>query len=58
MSSTGKGVKYMQIRHHCVRQYIEHGVLMIKFVRSKDNTSDICTKNMSGNLLQKHSEDF
>ncbi len=48
----------MQIRHHCVRQYIEHGVLMIKFVRSKDNTSDICTKNMSGNLLQKHSEDF
>ncbi len=57
-SSTGRGVKHMNIKHHFVREYIEKGVVMIKFVESENNTSDICTKNVGGELLKQHTRCF
>lgn len=40
--------------YHFVREYIEDGILKIVFVRSEDNTSDIFTKNLGGELFVKH----
>ena len=46
--------KNVDIRTKYVREYQENGVVKIIFVKSKDNTSDIMTKNVQGNLFDKH----
>jgi len=51
--STGR-TKHIDIHHHYVREYIEDGVVMIKFVRSEDNNADIFTKNLADTPFDKH----
>ena len=46
----------MYIRHHFVREVIEDGIVKIVFVRSEENDSDLFTKNLNGELYQKHSD--
>ena len=50
--------KHVDIRYHYVKEYIEDGVVKVQFVRSEDNNSDICTKNLNGELLDKHADKF
>ncbi len=38
-----------------INKYVEDGILKIIFVRSKDNDSDIMTKNLSSEGYSKHS---
>ena len=46
--------KHIDTRYHFVRNYIEDGILKIKFVRSNDNTADIFTKNLAAESFEKH----
>ncbi len=51
-------MKHMDICYLFVRQYFVHGVIEIEFVRSKNNTSDVCTKNVSHDMLEHHMRHF
>ena len=44
----------MDIRTKYVNEYVEDGIIKIIFVQSGDNDSDIMTKNVNGDLLDKH----
>ena len=48
--------KHVDVRYHFVREFIEDGVVKIKFVRSKENDADLFTKNVNGELYDKHSQ--
>ena len=52
--TTTSCTKHVDIRTKYGREYIEASVLKIMFVRSEDNTSDIMTKNVQGDLQDKH----
>ena len=52
--TTTSRTKHVDIRTKYVREYQENGVVKIIFVKSEDNTSDIMTKNIQGNLFDKH----
>ncbi len=47
--------KNMEICTKFGYEYMERGIVKITFVRSKDNTSDIMTKNSQGNLYDNYS---
>ena len=57
-NSSTQRTKHVDIRYHFVREYIEDGIVKVKFVRSEDNDSDVFTKNLSSELLDKHAEKF
>jgi hypothetical protein len=46
--------KHVDTRYHFVRDYVESGFLKIVFVNSKENKSDMFTKNVSSELYDKH----
>ena len=48
--------KHVDVRYHFVREFIEDGVVKIKFVRSKENDADLFTKNVNGELYDNHSQ--
>ena len=49
-----KRTKNIHVRYLLVREYVKDGVIMIQFVRSEDNDSDIMTKNTSEAVHNKH----
>ena len=49
-----KRTKHIHVRYLLVREYVKDGVIMIQFVRSEDNDSDIMTKNTSEAVHSKH----
>ena len=49
-----KSTNKIHIRYLLVREYVKGGVIMIQFVRSEDNDSDIMTKNTSEAVHNKH----
>ena len=53
--NTASRSKHIDIRTNYVNEYVEDGVLKIVFVKSADNTSDMMTKNLGGELHVKHS---
>ena len=54
--STSNRTKHVDIRTKYVNEYVEDGIIKIIFVQSSDNDSDIMTKNVSGDLLDKHAD--
>ena len=48
--------KHVDIRYHFIRQYIKDGTIMVEFVRSSENDSDIFTKNVTSETFSRHSE--
>ncbi len=53
---TSQQTKHIDIRYHFVREFVENGFIKIIFVRTADNTADIFTKNVTGDLHDKHTE--
>jgi len=47
--------KHIDIRHHYMRDFLSEKRMDIRFLRSEDNSSDICTKNTPRELHEKHS---
>ena len=54
--TTSQRTKHIDIRSKFVREYVQDGIIIIKFVRSEDNDSDILTKNLGPELHSKHSK--
>ena len=52
--TTSSRTKHVDIRTKYVHQYVEDGIVKIVFVRSESNRSDIMTKNVQGDLFDKH----
>ena len=48
--------KHVDIRYKFVNEFVEDGFLRIIFVRSEDNDADMFTKNLKGELHEKHSK--
>jgi len=46
----------VDIGYHFIRQHIKDGTIMIEFVRSSENNSDIFTKNVTSETFSRHSE--
>jgi hypothetical protein len=52
--TTSNRTKHVDVRRHFVREYTQSGAIKVVFVRSEDNDSDMMTKNVAGNLYEKH----
>ena len=53
---TGKcRMKHVDTRYHWIRQFVDDKIVDVKYVKSEDNVSDICTKNLLVKLFEKHS---
>ena len=55
-STLGTRTKHIDIKMHFIRHYIEDGIVQIEIVKSDENKSDICTKNVKPELLIKHTD--
>ena len=53
--STSDRTKHVDVRRHFTREFVQSGAIKVVFVRSEDNDSDMMTKNVAGNLYDKHS---
>jgi len=56
--STSPRTKHVDVRYHFVREFVEDGFIKIIFVRTKDNTADVFTKNVVGELFDKHTSEL
>ena len=52
--TTSDRTKHIDIRTCFVKEYQEHGKIIIKFVNSEDNEADILTKNTTNVIFQNH----
>ena len=50
--------KHIDTKAKFVTQYIADGFLRVSFVKTGDNTADVFTKNVSGEILEKHYKEF
>jgi len=48
--------KHVDIHYHFIRQYIKDATIMIEFVCSSENDSDIFRKNVTSETFSRHSE--
>ena len=56
--STSQRTKHIDVRYHFVREFVEEKMIEIVFVRSEENHADIFTKNVSGDVFEKHAKHF
>ena len=42
-------------KYHWIRQFVDENMVNVKYVKSEDNVSDICTKPLPAKLFKKHS---
>jgi hypothetical protein len=56
--NTNSHTKHIDTRFHFVREFIEEGGIKIVFVKTEDNKADQFTKNVTGDVYDKHVEDF
>ena len=54
----GQRTKHIDIRYHFVREYVEDGILKIVYIKTKDNDSDILTKNTNAKTFWRHVKEF
>jgi hypothetical protein len=56
--STNSRTKHIHTRYHFIREYVEVGGIKIVFVKTIDNKADPLTKNVSGDVYEKHVNDY
>ena len=52
--TTSPRTKHIDVRYRYVTEFIDNGLVTIKFVKTEENDSDGFTKNLSGDLHEKH----
>jgi uncharacterized membrane protein YcaP (DUF421 family) len=57
-SSTAVRIWHVNTRNHFLAENIEDGFLNVEFVKSKNNDSDILTKNVNHKIYEKHAKSF
>jgi hypothetical protein len=50
--------KHIDIRAHFIREHYEKGELTVLFVNTENNEADICTKNVTTEILEKHANNI
>ena len=50
--------RHIDARYHFIREFIEEGYIKIIFVKSEDNSADIFTKNVNGDVYRKHVDEY
>jgi len=53
-STTSQRTRHIDIRYKWVSEFIENGDVQIVFVKTAENDADIFTKNVSGDLNERH----
>ena len=53
-AKTSQRTKYVDMKAHFIREYVDQGIVKIIFVKSEDNVSDIWTKNTDQQTFQRH----
>ena len=53
---TGQRTRHIDVRYHYVREYIENGEVIIRFVRSEENQADPFTKNTTKETYEHHTD--
>jgi hypothetical protein len=56
--NTNSHTKHINMSFHFVCKYIEEGGIKIVFVKTEDNKADSFTKNVHGDVYDKHVDDF
>jgi transposase InsO family protein len=56
--SASSRTKHIDIRYHFVREFVEDKFIKIIFVRTDENTSDGFTKNVTGDIYERHCKEF
>ena len=51
---TSQRTKHIDVRYKFVNEFVEDGFVKIIFVRSEENDADLFTKNLGGELYEKH----
>eukprot|EP00980_Cylindrotheca_fusiformis_P025025 scaffold12934_cov105-Cylindrotheca_fusiformis.AAC.1 len=54
--SVSPRTKHIDVRYKFVNEFVEDGFIQIIFVRSEENDADLFTKNLGGELFEKHSK--
>lgn len=57
-ASATSRTRHVDARYHFIREFVEEGFLKIIFVKTKENKSDMFTKNVSGEIYDAHVNDF
>ena len=52
--TTSQRTRHVDIRYNYVREFVEDKFLKIIFVKTSENLSDGFTKNVSGDIYEKH----
>jgi hypothetical protein len=56
--STSPRTKHIDVRYRYVNEFIEDGIIKVVFVKTAENDSDGFTKNLNGELYEKHKTKF
>ncbi|KAF8638451.1 hypothetical protein AX16_010505 [Volvariella volvacea WC 439] len=51
--SVGKHSKHINIKHHFIKEVVEHGIASVTQIPTGDNVADICTKSLASPLFDK-----
>ena len=46
--------RHMDTRYYYVNEMQDGGMIKVKFVRSEDNVADVATKNVTGEIQDRH----
>lgn len=57
-ASATSRTRHIDARYHFIREFIAEGFLKIVFVKTKENKSDIFTKNVSSEIYDSHVQDY
>ena len=57
-ATSSKRTKHIDTRYHFTRDYIEDGVIKVKFVESVDNDADTFTKNTKNEDFVRHTSKY
>ena len=53
-TSISERTKHVDVRYHFIREFVEDGFIKIMFVKTKQNTADVFTKNLPKELFDQH----
>ena len=56
--TTSPRTKHIDVRYRFVNEFIEDGIIKVIFVKTEENDSDGFTKNLNGDLYEKHKTKF
>ena len=56
--TTSQCTKHVDTRYHFVREFIDDGILKIRFVKLAENVADVYTKNTGDMIFKKLMEDY